>query len=47
MAKKKCIICTKEKDIKDFVSGGKSPRCLECKKKSDSKKKPNEEYFGI
>jgi DNA-directed RNA polymerase subunit RPC12/RpoP len=45
--KKKCIICSKEKDIKHFPLNGKSPRCLECKKKFESKKKPGQEYFGI
>lgn len=45
--KKKCTICSKEKDIKNFALNGKSPRCLECKKKSESKRKPNQEYFGI
>ena len=47
MQKKKCLVCNKEKELKQFAMNGKSPRCIECKNKSNSKRKPNDEHFGI
>ena len=45
---KKCIVCGKQKKISKFAAGGQSPRCIDCKTKSDAKKKkPGQEYFGI
>jgi hypothetical protein len=40
-------VCRKNKKASEFAADGKSPRCKECKNKSEKKKKAGQDYFGI